>query len=66
MKNTSQDFFEVVDIETEKKHTFETAREVSFFLSGLQYVFFKIFKNGKEVSVSGVNLKNLKSYLQAI
>ena len=66
MKNSSQDFFEVVNIETESKEYFESARDLSFFLAGLQTVFFKIFKNGKEVSVSGVNLKNLKSYLQAI
>lgn len=66
MKSSSADFFEVVEVETKQKKTFDTARDVSFFLSGVQAVFFKIFKNGKEISVSGVNMKHLKSYLQAV
>ncbi len=66
MQNSSSDFFEVMEVATEKKEVFETARDVSLFLSGgIQTVFFKIFKNGQEVSISGVNVKNLKSYLQA-
>jgi hypothetical protein len=66
MQNSSSDFFEVMEVATEKKEVFETARDVSLFLSGgIQTVFFKIFKNGKEVPIFGVNLKHLKSYLQA-
>ncbi len=67
MQNSSSDFFEVMEVATEKKTIMETARDVSLFLSGgVQLVFFKIFKNGKEVPMGGVSIKHLKSHLQAI
>lgn len=63
MQISNQSFFEVVEIETQEKKVFESARDVSFFLCGLQSVFFKVFKNGKEVTVTGVLDKHLKSFL---
>lgn len=64
MKISNQDFFEVVEIESNKTVQFSSAREVSLFFIGLQTVFFKIFKNNKEVNVDGISRKHLKSFLQ--
>lgn len=66
MQISNQNFFEVVDIETKEKKQFETARDVSFFLVGVQSVFFHIFKNGKEVCVAGVGIKNMKNFLSSV
>lgn len=66
MQISNQDFFEVVDIETKEKKQFETARDVSLFLSGVQSVFFQIFKNGKEVCVAGIGIKNMKNFLKSV
>ncbi len=65
MQISNQEFFEIVNLETQEKAKFETARDASFFLIGVQATFFKIFKNGKEVCVNGVGLKNMKNFLRS-
>lgn len=61
----NRDFFEVVEIQSNEVHKFSSAREVSMFFIGLQTVFFRVFKNDKEVNLSTVSRKNIKSFLQA-
>lgn len=56
--------FQVVEVETNETKEFETARDVSLFLSGCSFLLFKVFKNGKEVILNNLNAKNLKNHLQ--
>ncbi len=61
-----QDFFQVVEVENNQEKTFSTARDVSLFLHGFYLSYFKVFKNGKELSLENVSAKSLKNYLQSI
>ena len=60
----NENFFQVVELETQKTETFTSARDVSFYLSGCSYAFFKVLKNGKEVLLNGVTSRALKNVLQ--